>query len=134
MPEVIVDTSALIAFFVKSEKYHLAAQAYVWAHPNTQWIILDTVFSETVTWVRAKISIHHSIQLGQLLRQEHRYIQLSTADDNATWDVFQRYQDKKWSYTDCSILAMSQRLDVREVFAFDDHMQQMAGLNVVCVP
>ena len=134
MSEVIVDSSALIAFFVKSEKHHLTAQEFVQTHPHTPWIILDTVFSETVTWVRIKISIPHSIQIGQLLRQEHRYIQLSPEDDNATWDIFQRYQDKQWSYTDCSILAMSQRLRVSEVFAFDEHIRQMAGLNVVCVP
>ncbi len=134
MSEIIVDTSALIAFFVKSEKHHLRARRYMEEHSDKQWIILDTVFSETVTWLRIKASIHHSIQLGRLLRYEHRYIQLSPADDNAVWDVFQGYADKKWSYTDCSILAMSQRLGVVEVFAFDEHIRQMAGLNVLCVP
>jgi predicted nucleic acid-binding protein len=36
MMEIIVDTSALIAFFVKAEKHHLIAQEFVQAHPHTQ--------------------------------------------------------------------------------------------------
>lgn len=57
MAQVLVDTSALIAFFVKSERHHPAARQYVQRHPRTQWVILESVFSETVTWVRVKVSI-----------------------------------------------------------------------------
>ena len=35
--EIIVDTSALIAFFVNSETHH----------PQNRWIILESVFDET---------------------------------------------------------------------------------------
>jgi uncharacterized protein len=134
MAQLLVDTSALLAFFFKSEKNHLAAQDYIRRHPRLEWVILNTVFAETVTWVRVKVSIPHSIQVGQLLRDNHDYLQLSPADDEATWEVFRRYRDKEWSYTDCSIAAMSRRLAIQDVFAFDEHIRQMAGLNVHCVP
>ena len=42
--EIIVDTSALIAFFVKSETNHQIAKQYVSDHFNHRWIILETVF------------------------------------------------------------------------------------------
>jgi len=29
---------------------------------------------------------------------------------------------------------MANRLNVFEVFAFDEHIRQMAGLGIVCVP
>ena len=54
--------------------------------------------------------------------------------DAATWETFQRYDDKAWSYTDCSILTMTQRLETPQVFAFDAHINQMAGLGVIAVP
>jgi len=44
MPEVIVGTSALIAFFLRSEKHHPAARRYALQHPTVRWIILETVF------------------------------------------------------------------------------------------
>jgi predicted nucleic acid-binding protein len=134
MQEVLVDTSALIAFFVRSERHHQAARNYSLQHPNSRWIILSSIFDETVTWIRIKVSIADSIRIGRMLREEHRYIALSDADDAATWEAFCRYDDKSWSYTDCSLLVMAQRLGISHVFAFDEHIRQMAGLGIVCVP
>ena len=132
--EIIIDTSALIAFFVRSETHHQTAQQYCIQNPKKHWLILESVFDETVTWIRTKISSKVSIQVGQILREEHHYINLSDADDAATWEAFCKYDDKKWSYTDCSILVMAYRLQVFEVFTFDDHIRQMAGLGIICVP
>jgi hypothetical protein len=47
---------------------------------------------------------------------------------------FQMYDDKFWSYTDCSILVMSQKLGIPEIFAFDEHIRQMKGLGILCLP
>lgn len=134
MPEVIVDTSALIAFFVRSEKHHPAARRYASQHPTARWIILETVFDEFVTWMRAKVSISDSIQVGRILREEHLYVNISDADDAATWEIFCQYDDKEWSYTDCSTVVMARKLDVSEVFAFDKHIRQMSDLGIHCVP
>lgn len=134
MSKVIVDTSALIAFFIQSEEHHIAVQHYTAQNSATQWIILETVFDEFVTWMRAKVSISSSIQVGRILREEHIYVNISDIDDTATWEIFSQYDDKRWSYTDCSILAMANKLDVLEVLAFDEHIRQMAGLGIRCVP
>jgi len=134
IPEIIADTSALIAFFVRSEEHHEDARQYMVAHPKTRWIILESVFDETVTWFRAKVSVRDSIAVGHVLREDHWYRNLSDDDDAATWEAFCRYDDKAWSYTDCSILVMAQRLGVPQVFAFDEHIRQTTGLGIVSVP
>ena len=72
---------ALIAFFVKSETNHPLAKDYVLNHQDNGWIILETVFDETVTWVRTRISSSASIKIGQVLRNEHRYVNISDEDD-----------------------------------------------------
>jgi len=134
MAEIIADTSVLIAFFVRTEAHHQDAQQYVAAHSNMRWVILESVFDETVTWFRAKVSPKASIMIGRVMREEHHYVNLSDDDDAATWEAFCRYDDKAWSYTDCSILVMAKRLGILQVFAFDDHIRQMAGLGISSVP
>ena len=134
MAEIIADTSALIAFFVRSETHHQDAQQYMATHSRTRWVILESVFDETVTWFRVKVSPKASITIGRVIREEHRYINLSDDDDAATWEAFCRYDDKAWSYTDCSILVMAKRLGISQVFAFDEHIRQMAGLGISAVP
>lgn len=132
--QIIVDTSALIAFFIESETHHLTAQQYYLQNPQKSWIILESVFDETVTWFRSRVSSQASIQGGQILREDHHYVNLSDIDDLETWKAFCKYNDKKWSYTDCSILVMAHRLKIFEVFAFDAHIRQMKGLGIICVP
>ncbi len=88
MAEIIVDTSALIAFFIRSEKHHQIAQEYAVKNPTERWVIFETVFDKFVTWMRAKVSIASSIQVGYILREEHIYINISKADDTATWNTF----------------------------------------------
>lgn len=78
--------------------------------------------------------MHASIKIGRVLREEHTYIALSEADDRARWETFCRYDDKFWSYTDCSLLVMAQRLGISEIVSFDQHIHQMAGLGIICVP
>jgi uncharacterized protein len=134
MTALLWDTAALIAFFIRSEKHHPAIVHYAQTHSDLEWIILSTVFDETVTWLRAKVSISASIEIGQLLREEHRYIPLSADDDRATWEAFSRFNDKAWSYTDCSLLVMAQRLNINQIASFDEHIRQMQGLGIVCVP
>ena len=90
MAEIIADTSALIAFFVRSEVHHQDAQKYMAAHSRTRWVILESVFDETVTWFRVKVSPKASITIGRVLREEHRYVNLSDDDDAATWEAFCR--------------------------------------------
>jgi predicted nucleic acid-binding protein len=94
IPEIIVDTSALIAFFVKSETNYLKAKQFIQQNSQYRWIILETVFDETVTWFRTKISPQASIQIGQVLRTEHIYVNLSDDDDEKIWQTFCKYDDK----------------------------------------
>ncbi len=95
MSDTIVDTSALIAFFVQSETHHPTAQRHAVQHPTARWVILETVFDEFVTWMRAKVSISSSIQVGRIVREEHLYVNISDADDAAVWKTFCRYDDKR---------------------------------------
>lgn len=64
----------------------------------------------------------------------NRYVNLSEEDDAATGAVFCQYDDKKRSYTDCSILLMAKRLKINKVFAFDEHIRQTAGSGIFSVP
>ncbi|MEM9539707.1 MAG: PIN domain-containing protein [Cyanobacteria bacterium P01_E01_bin.42] len=134
MSRIIVDTSALVAFFIRSETYHQAARDFVMNNRDRQWIVIRSVFDETVTLLRSRVSAKVFIEVGQVLRENHIYIPLSDIDDEETWKIFSQYDDKAWSYTDCLFLAIARRLSVFEVFSFDAHFRQMSGLGIICQP
>lgn len=132
--DFLVDTSAIVAFTVRSEVHHQAAKQFFQNYNQTKWVVLSTIFNETVTWHRTKISPIASVEIGKALREEHHYIHLSAAEDEAVWQAFCSYKDKSWSYTDCSLLVMSQKLEIPNIISFDKHIRQMAGLGVICLP
>jgi predicted nucleic acid-binding protein len=49
--------------------------------------------------------------------------------ERETCALFQKYDDKDWSYTDCALLALAEHLKLNQVFAFDEDFDQMPGLT-----
>ncbi len=41
------------------------------------------------------------------------------------WELFQRYEDKEFSFTDCVSFVLMRQLKLRDVFGFDRHFEQM---------
>jgi len=41
------------------------------------------------------------------------------------WDVFVKYSDKDFSFTDCTSFVVMRELGITDAFAFDDHFAQM---------
>ena len=93
----------------------------------------DTVFAETMVLVKARLGAGPAIELGKRIRDSSLFLVVTlTADDyDRVWDIFSRYDDKEWSYIDCSILALARQLNIINVFGFDHHFDQMAELTRV---
>ena len=79
---------------------------------------------------KARAGAQIAVQVGRELRQNriYRWTALGTDGERDTWSLFQQYDDKKWSYTDCALLALSRRLKIKEIFTFDEHFEQMPGI------
>jgi predicted nucleic acid-binding protein len=92
------------------------------------------VFIETMTLTKRRLGATTAIRTGQELRENRLFTWISfTAElEKETWLSFQRYEDKGWSYTDCALLVLSNRLKTTNIFTFDEHFRQMPGIR--CLP
>lgn len=52
-------------------------------------------------------------------------------DEETAWSIFERYEDKRFSFTDCTSFALVQRLKVRICLAIDSDFRAF-GLH--CLP
>ncbi len=133
MSTLLIDTSALHALNYARDDHHPQAVAYFKSLAGrVKPILTEWVFVETMNLTKARLGPAHAIAFGRQLRASGAFypLLLTGIDKQATWDIFKQYQDKDWSYVDCSLLAVAQRLKIRRIFAFDHHFQQM-GLEVV---
>ncbi len=134
MKPIIADTSGLYAAVDRNDLHHARAAAFLRnLHAQGQVLLVSNhVFDEIMTLAKIRLGLPVALQLGIRLRSS-RLVELvvfGPEDEALTWQLFSRYRDKDWSYTDCACLALSQRRQARQAFSFDHHFQQM-GLEVL---
>jgi hypothetical protein len=129
---IFVDTGAWFAAAVPSDPDHPAASR--WLAANTEPLLTtDYVVNETLTLLRARGERRRAVLLGEAffgarLAEVYR---LTEADIAAAWEVFRRFDDKDWSFTDCTSKVVIERRNVRQAFAFDRHFRQFGNVQVV---
>ncbi len=132
MRRILLDSSALVAMADRRDPDHHAVTNFIQAiKDQASLITTDYVRDEAVTVMKKRYGYEAAVRLGRKLRASDfcRYHVLSPQDEATSWAIFEKYDDKAWSYTDCSCLAMMQRLHVTEVLSLDAHFHQM-GVQV----
>lgn len=129
---LFVDTSAWFALTVPSDPNYASAKAWMQHNPSPL-LTTDYVIDETLTLLRARGESQRAIVLGAAffagaMAQIHY---LTQADIQATWQVFQQFADKQWSFTDCSSKIILEKFKCKAAFAFDHHFRQFGSVTVV---
>ncbi|HLE40063.1 MAG TPA: PIN domain-containing protein, partial [Nitrospirota bacterium] len=52
-------------------------------------------------------------------------ISVRDEDEDRAWEIFLRYKDQDFSYTDCTSFAVMERLKLDAAFSFDQHFKAM---------
>jgi hypothetical protein len=129
---IFVDTGAWYASVVPSDPNHAAAVQ--WLNANVEPLLTtDFVIDETLTLLKARGHLRRALALGTQWFVGNRSIlhHLTPAQVEAAWQIFQRFTDKDWSFTDCTSKVVMEQLALLTAFAFDQHFRQFGGVVVV---
>jgi uncharacterized protein len=132
MTFVFVDTGAWFASFIPTDPDHAAASRWL-AGNRDRLVTTDYIVDETLTLLRARKERASALAAAAVFfRGELAAIHfLSEADLRAASDVFCRFSDKEWSFTDCTSKVVIERLGLTMAFAFDDHFRQFGSVTIV---
>jgi uncharacterized protein len=129
---IFVDTGAWAALFVPADPLHLTARN--WIRENRDRLVTsDYVVDEVLTLLKVRFSTQASIRAGESLFGEHlaALVYLTPDEVERAWKIFRSHRDKGWSFTDCTSLALMQRMQIAKAFAFDQHFSHMRGIQRV---
>ena len=131
--DLFVDSSGWIALFDRSDQYHEAARRGFFSLQDKpiQLLTSDYVFDETVTHLRCTTGHEVASRFGQWVLNAPQ-VQLVAIDYQlwlASWEMFQGYKDRVWSFTDCTSFILMQQYHVWQAFAFDHDFVQ-AGFQL----
>ncbi len=120
---LFVDTSAWFALIDKSDQNHRRARDFVHQLRETPilFYLTDYIVDETTTLVRLRISHRRALAFLDYLNTGRQMVRTHVTPEllAEAEDLFRRYRDKHWSYTDCVSFAFMDEQDLHDAFSFD---------------
>ncbi len=128
---IFVDSGAWYAASVPSDPDHPAASSFL--RSNIEPLVTsDYIYDELLTLFRARGYTDRAQDWVNQARQGRcEIIRVTDADIRAATEVFFKFADKAWSFTDCTSLVVMKRLAIGRSFAFDDHFRQFGTVAIV---
>jgi predicted nucleic acid-binding protein len=119
-----VDTSALIALYLPSDKYHRAAAAHLRESARTggRFVIGRPVLVEYLDGLTKRVSKREAIEQLQFIEASAvMRVERDTEEDHGrARELFLRYDDQSVDMTDALSFSIMERLRIHEAFTFDD--------------
>jgi predicted nucleic acid-binding protein len=128
---VFVDTGAWFALSVPSDANHAAAVAFL-ATNQEPLVTSDYIYDELMTLFRQRRQpARAALWLAELRLGRAELVWVTQADVEAATDVYFRFHDKGWSFTDCVSRVIMERLRIASAFSFDQHFLQFGTVAVL---
>jgi predicted nucleic acid-binding protein len=132
MKRIFVDTGAWYALVDAKDPDH-ARVVPCFQDFQGRLVTSNFVVDEVLTLTRYRLGWSVAHRLGTQLRSGRlsRLERVSQRDEEAAWSIFSRYDDKAFSFTDCTSFALVQRLELPVCLAIDADFRSF-GLH--CLP
>ena len=128
---IFVDTGAWYAASVPSDPDHAAARVVIQSNAESL-VTSDYVYDELLTLFCARGQMDRARVWIEQVRSDRCVLVRITSDDiERATDMFFRFADKDWSFTDCTSFVVIQRLGIQRAFSFDEHFRQFGAVTVV---
>lgn len=126
MKRIFVDTGAWYALVDKKDPDHSAAASFL---KNNRIPLLTTnfIFDETVTLLRRRLGWSIAATFGKRLQDSKltTLVPVQGKNEERAWELFLKYRDQDFSYTDCTSFAVMKAFKVDTAFTFDRHFLTM---------
>lgn len=134
MAGVFLDSSAWIAILVPRDQRNRAALSFYRTLGRTPIITTDYVLAETLTWLTQSGYKRYSRTLRSMVAagKQLRMLQVSWVTEQIherAWDLYDRYDDQEFSFTDCTSFVICSQHEVDFVFTFDSDFR-ILGFDV----
>lgn len=133
MTPIFVDTSGFAALAHRRDKHHAAAKRFLKtvADQRRPLVTSTYVVDELFTLLRMRWDHTTAVKAGEQLART-RWCRVLDVDGDmrvAAWQIFVRYADQVFSFTDCTSFALMHAMELTEAFTFDRSDFAAAGFT-----
>jgi predicted nucleic acid-binding protein len=124
-----MDTSGWVALKHKGDTFWQTATTLHRAllTAGVRYVTSNFVLDESYTLLRHRAGHHVAIELGEEIRASRliTVVRITAAWEEEAWQMFKRYTDKAFSFTDCTSFIVMQHHGIREAFTNDHNFEQV---------
>ena len=132
---IFIDSSAFYLIINKSERLHKIAKKTFNKIILDNYILVtsDYIIDETLTLVSRKWGKYYAIEFWDSIKNSDilKVMKLSERQFYKTIDLFRKYKDHNFSFTDYSCFIIMNDLKINKVFTFDKHF---LNFGIDCYP
>lgn len=130
---MIFDTSFLYAYFEDTDVHHKKAKTLMKELYGKTPLLPIEVFEELMTVTSRKLSSEDAAIWGRVILSPDSPIELLKKADNIfqnAWAIFQRLSPHEFSFTDCTLIALSRELSC-PILTFDKNLKEAVDAESV---
>lgn len=132
MKMLFVDSSAFIAIVNAGDSWHGKALELLGKIENgdlefKRIVTSDYVIDETITRLRYSVGYKEAVGWGRNILVSNVVERINVDEEifNRAWELFEKYDDKMLSFTDCTSFSIMEKMGIRKVFAFDEDFDKV---------
>ncbi len=129
---IFVDTSAFLALVNEKDNNHTDAVHFLEEIKSgrvkiKKIITSDYIIDETLTRIRYSVGHQEAVEWGKdiLASNVVEKIEMRKEIFELAWKLFQDYDDKKLSFTDCTSFAIMKKKGIEKAFSFDKDFERI---------
>lgn len=127
--KIFVDTSAFYSAKDKTDKHHKKAISFLEKVIGTnQYNLITTNFIlyETLTLLKRKMGHQVAVDFREEIKKSDRCTIIRVTEDieETAWNIFKKYDDKVFSFVDCTCFAFMNKNKIKKAFTYDKHFVQ----------
>lgn len=131
--KLFVDTSAWLALNDKNDQYHSNSlvKSLEIKKKRFELVTSEYILDESITIIRYRVSHRAAVIFGDSLFNSNivKIINVSNEDRLNAWELFKKYEDKEFSFTDCTSFILIENCGIQQAFTFDMHFKHM-GISI----
>ncbi len=130
---LFVDTSAWLALYDSDDGHHKNAvkKSVDIRKRKIDLVTSDYILDESITIIRHTVSHKAAVAFGESIMNSGIVKIVRVTDETffGSWEMFRQYDDKRFSFTDCTSFILMKMMGTRRAFTFDRHFRQ-AGFEI----
>lgn len=132
---ILLDSSLIVAYSNGADENHVKAKRVVEDVAKEMYgtpVITDYVFDEVVTVMLARTrSLARATKLGNTLLEAARLVRIDEDLFDAAWLIFKQQRKNKFSFTDCTSIAMCRANGISNMATFDEDFTELDEVNAI---